>query len=369
MPSISLCMIVRDEEVYIDTCLRSASSIVDEICVLDTGSVDRTVEIARSHGALVSPFKWSDDFAAARNAAIAMAKCDWILMLDADERVGSEDARDKLLAFAAAHPGVPGHVTIVDELDDGEIRSSVTRFFPRAGEPNFRGRIHEQLYFGDDYPARESTEIEVRHVGYRPEVLATRDKLARNEGYLECELQEHPEDAYLWYQLGRNHLVAHDYEKALDAFTSALDNVETDAAYLAPLFEHTGQCLRALEKSLEALSLLRQVSGAYRDRPDMVYLEAQLALDTGLLEDAEVGFQRCLQLGEQRAKNGRGVSAKVASTWGPCYHLALLRECLGMKTEARAYYKRALALHPSHVESSAGLERLEESTGGGSSER
>src|ERR1700730_1719400 len=86
-PTISLCVIARDEESFIGDCLASAQPFVDEIVVLDTGSTDATIEIARSYGARIGTFAWRDDFAAARNAAITLATCDWIFMLDADERL------------------------------------------------------------------------------------------------------------------------------------------------------------------------------------------------------------------------------------------------------------------------------------------
>ena len=86
-PSIALCVIAKNEEEYLADCLDSARPFVDEIVVVDTGSTDRTVEIARAHGARIEHFTWINDFAAARNFAIEAATKDWILMLDADERL------------------------------------------------------------------------------------------------------------------------------------------------------------------------------------------------------------------------------------------------------------------------------------------
>ena len=86
-PRLSVCMIVKNEERFLGQCLASVKDIADELIVIDTGSTDRTVEIAREHGAQVGNFEWCNDFAAARNASIAPATGDWILFLDADEEL------------------------------------------------------------------------------------------------------------------------------------------------------------------------------------------------------------------------------------------------------------------------------------------
>jgi cellulose synthase/poly-beta-1,6-N-acetylglucosamine synthase-like glycosyltransferase len=87
---ISVCMIVRDEEIHLPDALASVRSIAEEIIVLDTGSVDRTVEIATAMGARVLTYDWQDDFAAARNVSIEAARHDWILVLDADQRLAPD---------------------------------------------------------------------------------------------------------------------------------------------------------------------------------------------------------------------------------------------------------------------------------------
>ncbi|MBI2666920.1 polysaccharide deacetylase family protein, partial [Candidatus Woesearchaeota archaeon] len=90
-PKISLCMIVKNEEKFLDACLCSVQNIVDEIIIIDTGSTDKTKEIAQKHHAKIYDFKWIDDFAAARNFSLQQATGDWILILDADEEITSED--------------------------------------------------------------------------------------------------------------------------------------------------------------------------------------------------------------------------------------------------------------------------------------
>ena len=98
---ISLCMIMRDEEEHLERCLQSVEGVVDEIVIVDTGSVDRSIEIATAHGARIIHEEWRSDFAAPRNTGIDAATGDWILVLDADVGLPSRFL-DTLLAAAAA---------------------------------------------------------------------------------------------------------------------------------------------------------------------------------------------------------------------------------------------------------------------------
>ena len=93
-PRLSVCMIVKNEERFLGQCLASVKDIAHELIVIDTGSTDRTVEIALEHGAQVGHFEWCNDFAAARNASIAPATGDWIVFLDADEELSPTEKQN-----------------------------------------------------------------------------------------------------------------------------------------------------------------------------------------------------------------------------------------------------------------------------------
>ena len=102
--------------------------------------------------------------------------------------------------------------------------------------------------------------------------------------------------------------------------------------------------------------LLEQVSGAFRDRSDTVYIEGLLAMDVGELERAEGLLQMCMTLADNGGRGG--ASQEMTRTWGPAYHLGVMREVLGMKAEAETYYKKVLEFMPGHVATEAALERL-----------
>lgn len=143
---ISLCMIVRDEGALLPRCLKSAAPLVDEILVVDTGSSDDTRSKARALGARVLSRDWSDDFAEARNAALAEATGDYVLVLDADEWIergigGAELRRRIEVGGEEAYT-----VELVDHLDgDGLRRSTRTRLFRNRPEHRFEGAVGERI--------------------------------------------------------------------------------------------------------------------------------------------------------------------------------------------------------------------------------
>ncbi len=203
-PSLSLAVIARDEAARLPALLDDAAKIPGLIqsVVVDTGSRDGTAEVARSHGAEVHDFCWNDDFAAARNAALAQCRGDFILWLDADDRLPPETAaglRELLCAPAAAWRLV---VRSPREDGGGDVFRQI-RLFPNRRGLVFEGRIHEQLGTACarlHLPVRE-TDLEVVHTGYAtPEQRAA--KACRNLDLLRREMTDHPGDPAVAMALG-----------------------------------------------------------------------------------------------------------------------------------------------------------------------
>lgn len=188
-PTVSVVLIVKDEEAVLDGCLASVAW-ADEVVVYDTGSTDRTVEIARRHTDLVVEGHWDDDFGAARTRALAHATGDWVLSVDADEEVAGDPeafraslgrdggvAHTVLIRNLGAGPALPLGLGATDTVLAG------TRAFRRELH-TWAGRLHEQpVLLATGRPAdaqRPAAGIELRHSGYRPDVVAEKDKGTRN---------------------------------------------------------------------------------------------------------------------------------------------------------------------------------------------
>ncbi len=363
MTSISLCMIVRDEAAHLARALRSAADVADELVVVDTGSKDATLEIARACGAKTATVEWRDDFALARNASIELATSAWCLVLDADEEIADVDARRKLAEFArrAAKRADPaslvGRLTIENlGAQSGATSARISRFFARDEHIRFEGRIHEQLARSSGALERADTGVVVHHHGYCAEQLAVKDKLARNLELLERALRERPNDAYLWFQLGRTEALASRHDRALAALENALAGCGDDASWGIEALETAAYSLRALGRSRQALALLGEVETQFADRADTCFLLGLLAMDTGDLARAERGFERALTLADVAQASE---SARAASSVAPAYNLGVMREVLGRSDEARAWYQRALAVDPKHAPTRAALARLD----------
>jgi tetratricopeptide (TPR) repeat protein len=158
MPTVSLCMIVRDEQRALPFCLNSAAKLADELIVVDTGSTDRTRQVAEKHGAKIFDFPWVDDFSAARNHAFDQATQEWLLWLDADDLILPAD-RERFLALKAKLD--PARPMVLLPYDVGFEQSRLTssywreRLFLRSSNPRWLEPVHEyvplakDLAFGD----------------------------------------------------------------------------------------------------------------------------------------------------------------------------------------------------------------------------
>jgi tetratricopeptide (TPR) repeat protein len=220
---ISLCMIVKNEERFLDEALRSVAGAVDELCIVDTGSTDRTREIALAHGARLVDVPWQDDFSLARNAALALATYRWIFVLDADERLaaGSRDAVAAIRGSTAARRGY--WITCRNLTDNfkgsGAMSNALVRIFPNDPRIRYRNAIHEFVALdgsGAGLPS-DRTAIEIIHHGYLTPVVAERGKAARNLHLSRLAAEREPDDAFHHYNLGMALLLAGDTEAAITA--------------------------------------------------------------------------------------------------------------------------------------------------------
>jgi len=229
---ISLCLIARNEEAFLDACLRAAAPAADEIIVCDTGSTDRTVEIARAHGATVVHFPWVDDFAAARNAALAAATGDWVLALDADE-VLTDDAPAALRAAVATDAFDCGMLPLhnadrldapLDDVRRGAARHDepvlLPRLLRRTPDLAWNGAIHESLdrwFFGSAQQRRyAAVPADIIHFGNVTSLRLSLDKATRNRRLLDRYIARNPDDSFRHAYLVRELLRMGDVERSFD---------------------------------------------------------------------------------------------------------------------------------------------------------
>ncbi|HJB00122.1 MAG TPA: glycosyltransferase [Candidatus Mediterraneibacter merdavium] len=231
---LSQCMIVKNEEKNIRRALSWGREIVCEQIVVDTGSTDRTVEIAEEMGAKVYHFAWCDDFSAAKNYAIEQASGDWIAFLDADEYFDEKNTSKLLPVIAAAEdmsrPGKVIHAirtgrANLDEKGAAGVIDQQDRVFRNMKNLRYANRIHEALHVsgGGTYECLYAgDELIILHTGYTAEAYEETRKLERNISMLEKELEENPHNAATLAYLGDSYMTMKQFDKAKEYFHKAV---------------------------------------------------------------------------------------------------------------------------------------------------
>jgi Tfp pilus assembly protein PilF len=235
--------------------------------VVDTGSTDQTVAIAREHGAEIHPFAWCDDFSAARNAALQHATGDWVLSLDADEELPLEqhDALRRLLAQDAV---MGWRLPLVDVGREKEGQSYVPRLFRNAPGLHFVGRVHEQVFYSVEARRVEwglenrLGDAVLRHHGYTPEIIQERGKVARNLRLLELAIDEMADDPLVRMNYGLELVRSARMNDGLHQYRIAFDLMaQKPAAAVVPetreaLLTQYSAYLRQAKRPAEALQVL-----------------------------------------------------------------------------------------------------------------
>jgi glycosyltransferase involved in cell wall biosynthesis len=346
MNKVALVMIVRNEARCIARCLRSAMPFVDEMIVLDTGSTDATVRIARDIGAQVRHFTWVADFAAARNAALGYSSARWNLILDADEWISDAASRTEFAAALDVATPFVGLLPIHSEFDlQGRVeveKSWIPRLLPDG--VRYQGTIHEQPVSS---LAWRRLELPIFHDGYRRDLAA--QKKGRNESLLLTALESKPADSYLLYQLGKNYEAYEDYAKAVVRYRQALALTDTKAMYRHALVVRAIFAMKMAQLHEDAIRLAETEMDNWQHSPDFFFVLGDLLLDWANLNPAtafqhllpivESSWLKCLELGDQPALAGSvmGRGSHLAA-----HNLAVLYAGLGDAKQA-AHYKELAA--------------------------
>ncbi|WP_204602709.1 glycosyltransferase [Cohnella boryungensis] len=364
---ISLCMVVRDEEEMLNRSLSSVTGAVCEKVVVDTGSVDRTREIARSYGAMVVSVPWRESFAEARNIAVSLASQPWILILDADEELLAQDLAGSLpwtglrgLIRDAESRGVFGYqLRVQSYVGEGEefVTDSVCRLFRNDPRIRFSGAIHEEvtsaiLRASPTGMADAGDLALIRHYGYLDRIIAAKRKHERNRSLLEAIMRKEPEEPYWLYALGTEHFQRGEYGKALAAFEHMRRLVPSDAGYLSDYFLKRVFSLRETGRRPEATRLADEALREWPDFPDLLELRALLASDEGEEEAALAYLSDALAAGDC---SKRYSSSSGAGTYRTLYWKGFVLERAGRIEEAREAYRSALLLHPAFAAAKARL--------------
>lgn len=352
---VSLCMIVKNEAVRLGRCLASALPWVAEAIVVDTGSSDGTVALARSMGpkVRVSHFAWCNDFAQARNHALDEATLRWALVLDADEVLAVDDATAWERALEQRDVGAFS-IDCHDRLDDGGVAiGPILRLFRRdLPGMRYRGEVHEQVAAVADRSCvtAHASFLHIDHDGHTGAVMREHRTVERNLALARSMVASRPEDPFAWFCLGQSLEAAEAppwrcaevYEKALSLFDT-LGPGQRDESYLAALWINLTRVVarggdRAKAERLSALAILD-----FPSAPDLRFLRGKLLAEDGKVEEAAAEFEACLTSEAQRffVRQDPGAASFAAET-----QLGLCRLKMGRVADAELNLRRAMTSAP-----------------------
>ncbi|MED5018086.1 glycosyltransferase [Paenibacillus chibensis] len=348
---ISLCMIVKNEAANLTRCLSSVHSVVDEIIIVDTGSTDHTISIARRFGATVIEIPWEGDFAQARNAGLTRARFPWILFMDADEELDAGDAEELLLC--ARHMEYEGFFLQVHNHISENIHSATAtvnpllRMFRRRPEHRFQGRIHEQIAASitkhRPMAMLHISNVKIHHYGYSGSMVVSRDKIRRNVELLRLALEQEPDDPFHHYNMAVECMRMNDYESALIHLSQAKQHADPEISYFHLLFKYEARCLLSLGKSDEAVQVCRNGLKSFPDYTDLWHLMGVIHLSAGQHLHAEKSFIEAVTQGpapmHYHTETGAG-------TYLSAFGLGQLQEEIGDDVQAIHWYTKALQLEP-----------------------
>lgn len=334
MHPISVCIIAKNEETRIEKCLSSIKPYGFEIVVVDTGSTDRTKEIAAKYADKVLDFVWCDDFSAARNFSLREAANNWIFMIDCDETVKHLDV-EELNYFRKHLSDKVGSVTRENFVtENGVLTLNNTdyteRFFDRRLY-RYTGIIHEQLT-----PVR-GHEIDtlllnttLLHSGYDMTEEEREAKFRRNFTLLQKQVETDPENPYLYYQLGKSCEILSDFEHACGYYDKGLTfDLDPELAYVQAMVVSYGNALLRTNQAQTALGF-EGIYDEFSQVTDFVYLMGNIYKDNGMYEEALAQYQKVSQMppGRQTGTN----------SFLPAYQCGHIFELLGDLGSASALY-------------------------------
>jgi GT2 family glycosyltransferase/tetratricopeptide (TPR) repeat protein len=343
--SCSLCMIVKNEAENLPHSLGSAADLFDDIVVVDTGSTDRTKEVATQLGARVFDFAWCDSFSAARNESIRHATGEYIFWLDGDDHL-DEANRQKLrvLLEGLTEENVAYSMKCLclpDARSHASTQVDHMRLFRNHPQIRWQYRVHEQIL-----PAIRASGGEVRfadviihHSGYIDNALRQK-KLERDLRLLRLEEAEHPADPFTLFNLGAITQELGRHVEAIPLLRQSLARSQPSDSIVRKLYALLSTCHRALNQRPEALQACTEGRQHYPDDIELLFQEGILRREEGDLERAAACFERLLSV--QPPPHFASIDAGLQGYKGR-HNLGLVYQLQGRLAEAEAQWQAALA--------------------------
>ena len=346
---LSVCIIVKNEEKNIARCLQCLKPHGFEVVVVDTGSTDKTKEVALQYTEHVYDFVWCDDFAVAKNFAISKATNPYVMVIDSDEFLEPLEV-ERLYQMIKNHPRAVGRIcrrnVFTRNGQEQENQEWINRVFPKD-KYCYEGRIHEQIVVKDNDDNYETyqTPVVIEHTGYDLTLKERKEKANRNYTLLIQELErlekeesESKQIPYILYQLGKSCYMAEEYEKACEYFSLGLSyDLNPKLEYVIDMVETYGYALINSGQAQTAL-LFENIYEEFGNNADFQFLMGLIYMNNARFEQAVQEFLKATKHSQCRNKGVNSYSAY--------YNVGVIYECLGKKEEAITYYRKCGEYEP-----------------------
>lgn len=337
MIPVSVCIIAKNEEDKIQECLRAIHKHPFEIIVVDTGSTDKTKEIAEKYADKVVDFEWVNDFSAARNFSISQASHDWILVIDCDETI-TELNFHEMQKLMDKYPYAIGRLTrdnlcYSKEKEQMHTTDLVERLFNRNFY-HYEGTIHEQVVRIDEKEAYAfEFPLTIVHTGYLGTDDDIEQKSERNIELLKIQLSQDKKDPYIYYQLGQSYMLKNDYETAYEYFDQGFYlEVDEKLEYVQRMLISYGYCLMYTGRIEKALTLAN-VYDSFSDNADYLFMMGNIYLKARLNDKALMEFLKATSVKKHFDEGTNSFRA---------YHnIGCIYEAYGQIDQAKLYFEKA----------------------------
>lgn len=334
----SICIIAKNEEKNLDRFLTAIEAALNglrcDIVFTDTGSKDETVNIAAAHGVEVHCFEWVNDFSAARNFSLSLAKNDFVLVLDCDEFI-SRFSFDGILEFMEQCPEKIGVITrtnhYISNGTDTVYTDSVERLFNRKLY-RYEGTIHEQVcpLTPAAVPECVPVGITVDH-SYILTEEEIKKKVERNNALLYEQLEKEPDNPYVYFQLGQSFNMLHDDEKANYYYGKGLElDVDPELEYVQMMVIEYGYTLLHLDRAAEALSY-EGIYDEFAHSADFLVLMGLIYMQNGSYIKAMQQFLKAISTEEHHVEG--------SNSFIPRYNIGLINQMMGQTEDALKLYR------------------------------
>lgn len=370
--TISLCMIVKNEEEFLPRCLASVTDVVDEIIVVDTGSEDRTVEIAESFGAKIYHHPWQNSFSLHRNQSLEYATCDWVLILDADEELERVDIEKLKTATRIPDINVVSVSVLNKNLKTGELTSFLPsmRLWRRRLGCHYESIVHNELRIPDTEPVLRA-DVRVYHYGYSLDWDKQKQKVERTRALLEQQLAADPDNAFAnfnYAQLLRGESQRPDETTCnliLEHAGRAVDNTDPQTRtqrYLhVSALEQMSAAYFYLQRFADAERCLRRALDIDPDYIDARYDLGHIFAARGDLEQAIAAYTDYIDFANnfQRADEADSYILQHTNRQPEAYYaLGLISERKGDAQAALHHFSKVLEYKDDHLDLHEHLARL-----------